>query len=186
MVLFEQSTMDKIYNEKFKNLVLYVLSHADYKEGGIKKLNKLLYFIDFYFYRDHERLISDMDYAKADMGPVVDGYKQIFFELQKDGVLEPISGNGYVVYKPLGHADLSQFKSEEIDHIGKVLDKYGKLSSNDLELISHQQQPWILTETMGEKIDPDLALLISDSDSEETEVNNEDLKKELIELANAA
>ncbi len=178
--------MEKTYNEKFKNLVLYVLSHEDYKEGGMKKLNKLLYFIDFYFYKDHERLISGVSYAKADMGPVVDKYKLIFRELEEDGILESVKKTGQVVYKPLVGVDINQFSSEEIDHIGRVLDRYGKLPSNDLELISHQQQPWLLTENMGEKIDPDLALLISDDESNETQIENDDLKKELIQLANSA
>lgn len=178
--------MSKTYSEKFKNLVLYILSHDDYREGGVKKLNKLLYFIDFYFYRDHERLISGVDYAKAEMGPVVDQYKLIFRELEEDGVLGSVGTAGYTAYKPLAGADLNHFSSEEIDHIGRVLGSYGKLSSNDLELISHQQQPWLLTEHMGEKIDPDLALLISDDESEETQVTNEDLKNELIKLANSA
>ena len=92
----------------------------------------------------------------------------------------------YITYRPLIGVDLNQFTSEEIDHIGRVLNRYGKLPGNDLELISHQQQPWLLTENMGEKIDPDLALLISDDESEETQVENEDLRKELIRLANSA
>ena len=67
-----------------------------------------------------------------------------------------------------------------------MLNHYGKLSSSDLELISHQQQPWLLTENVGEKIDPDLALLIASDDSEETHIENENLKNELIRLANSA
>jgi len=179
--------MGKKYNEKFKNLVLYVLLHEDYREGGIKKLNKLLYFIDFYFYRDHEQLISGMDYAKADMGPVVDEYRMIFKELEKDGVLGSVDQEGLITYKPSEKANLNQFTSVEIAHIGQVLSRYGKLSGNDLESISHQQQPWVLTEDMGGKIDPDLALLIADDDSEESfVVKNEELKKELVGLANTA
>lgn len=178
--------MEKLYNDKFKNLVLYVLSHEDYREGGIKKLNKLLYFIDFYFYRDHERLISGVDYAKAEMGPVVDQYKLVFEKLEKDGVLKSTGTTGYITYRPLVDVDLKQFSSEEVDHIGRVLNHYGKLSSNDLELISHQQQPWLLTENLGEKMDPDLALLISDEASDETHIENEALKNELIDLANSA
>jgi uncharacterized phage-associated protein len=178
-------TMSKSYDNKFKNLVLYILNHEDYKEGGIKKLNKLLYFIDFYFYRDNEKLISGMEYAKAEMGPIIDGYKSIFGELTKDGVLAPPDSAGYVVYKPLESADLTQFSSQEIDHIGKVLDRYGKLSSSELESISHRQQPWLLTDNMGGTIDPDLALLMADDNSEDIQVENEDLKKELIELANS-
>ena len=177
--------MSNVCNDKFKNLVLYVLSHEDYREGGIKKLNKLLYFIDFYFYRDHEELISNVDYAKADMGPVVDGYKTIFSALAEDGVIEQVSNVGFVAYKANQAPDLSDFSSDEIAHIGRVLDQYGKLAWSDLELISHQQQPWVLTESMGDKIDPDLALLIADSDNEDVEVQNQDLKNELIDLANS-
>lgn len=175
--------MDKSYNEKFKNLVLYVLSHDAYREGGIKKLNKLLYFIDFYFYREHEKLISGARYAKADMGPVVDQYRTVFGELERDGALKSFDGISYQSYKPIETADLSTFTSEEIDHIGKVLDKYGRLSGSDLEGISHQQQPWVLQQ-MGEIIDPDLALLIAD-ESEESHTVDEGLKKELVELADS-
>ncbi|HBL39546.1 TPA: hypothetical protein DDZ10_02640 [Candidatus Uhrbacteria bacterium] len=172
--------------DKFKNLVLYVLSHGDYKEGGIKKLNKLLYFIDFYFYRDHERLISGVSYAKADMGPIVDDYRVVFDELEQKGFLEPIEDTGFKAYKPLVKADLAQFNPEEIDHIGRVLDRYGKLSSAELEGISHQQQPWVLTEHMGDIIDPDLALLIADDDSDESYlIENDAIKNELVSLANS-
>lgn len=176
-----------IYSEKFKNLVLYILKNSHYREEGIKKLNKLLYFIDFYFYREHERFISEnVRYAKAGMGPIVDNYRAIFPEMVKDQVLEQISSVGPVMYRAKQSPDLSVFTSEEIDHVCKVLEKYGKLSPSDLENISHEQQPWVLTENYGEIIDPDLALLIADESEEEIEVENEQLKKELVDLANEA
>ncbi|MEK9151787.1 MAG: Panacea domain-containing protein [Patescibacteria group bacterium] len=173
---------------KLRNLILYILSHQDYQEGGVKKLNKLLYFVDFYFYRDHEQLISDAKYAKAPMGPVVDSYQDVFATLVADGDLTLTEDFSTKVYKPLRQAELEKFTSEQVDHISKVLDRYGKLSGRDLEWISHQQQPWVLTENFGDIIDPDLALLIDDevSDSETSFVKNEDLKNELQDLANQA
>src|SRR3989338_5197872 len=100
--------------DKFKNLVLYVLSHGDYKEGGIKKLNKLLYFIDFYFYRDHERLISGVSYAKADMGPIVDDYPVVFYELEQKGFLKFFEDPVFKAYKPLVKADLAQVRRRQL------------------------------------------------------------------------
>ena len=174
-----------MYSEKFKNLVLYILENSHYKEEGIKKLNKLLYFVDFYFYRDNEKFISeDVQYAKAGMGPIVNNYREIFSEMVQDNVLQLVDTMPRIVYKNIQPADISDFSSEEIDHVCKVLEKYGKLSSSDLESISHQQQPWVLTENMGEIIDPDLALLIAKESDNEIEVDNEELKKELIDLAN--
>ncbi|MBN1584878.1 SocA family protein [Candidatus Uhrbacteria bacterium] len=174
--------------DKLRNLILYILSHQDYQEGGVKKLNKLLYFIDFYFYRDHERLISDAKYAKAPMGPVIDSYQEVFAKLVADGDLRLIEDVSTKVYKPLRQAEVGMFTSEQVDHISKVLDRYGKLSGRDLEWISHQQQPWVLTENFGDIIDPDLALLIDDevSDSDTSFIENENLRNELQNLANQA
>ncbi|HLD17701.1 MAG TPA: Panacea domain-containing protein [Patescibacteria group bacterium] len=176
--------MNNSYSEKFKNLVLYILSHDSYREGGIKKLNKILYFIDFYFFKEHERFISDVNYAKANMGPVVDGYQKLFSEMVTDGVLKQQT-DGVIVYRPTQACDLSFFEPEEIEHIRNILDEYGKLSASILETISHQQQPWLLTEKMGDIIDPDLALLIDNSESEEVNFENEKLKSELISLADS-
>jgi len=173
-----------IYSEKLKNLVLYILSKDSYKEDGIKKLNKILYFIDFYFYRDNNRFISDVKYAKAGRGPIIDNYKEIFGQMVADGLLERDESYGPINHKAVVGFDISKFSSEEIDHINNILDKYGKLSSIELESISHEQQPWILTEKDGDIIDPDLALLIDDGLAEATEITKEELKKELIELAN--
>lgn len=178
--------MDKLYGEKFKNLILYILANDDYRDSGIKKLNKILYFIDFYFYRDNESLISGMRYAKADMGPIIDNYKNIFSQMVEDGLLEQLKISGVIYHKPKEEPDISCFSAQEIDHIHNILEKYGRLSSAELEGISHCQQPWVLTEHMGEIIDPDLALLIGASEEgEEGIVENEELKDELTKLASS-
>lgn len=177
-----------LVNDKLKHLILYVLNHQDYQEGGIKKLNKLLYFIDFYFYRDNERLVSGAEYAKAVMGPVLNDYKNIFESLDASGDLKCENTDAKTICKPLKMADLSIFTADEVDHISKILDRYGRLPGSDLEWISHQQQPWILTEKFGAVIDPDLALLIEDvtDDSEVSFVKDVKLKEELEDLANNA
>jgi uncharacterized phage-associated protein len=179
--------MGKLYDDKLKQLILYILAHPEYKEGGIKKLNKLLYFIDFYFYRDHEKQISGAKYAKASMGPVLDDYQHIFKQLVADGIVSLSEDEGKMLYKPLQSCDIHQFTGEEIDHIGHVISRYGKLGSAELEAISHQQQPWLLTENFGDIIDPDLALLIGnfEADQEGVVMDNQQLKKELVHLANS-
>ena len=173
-----------MYSEKFKNLVLYVLRDSNYIDEGIKKLNKILYFIDFYYYRDNERFISDVQYAKAGMGPLINGYKEIFKEMVNNGLLERKKINGCILHIPKDEVNLSVFLPEEIDHIRNILERYGKLSSVELESISHEQQPWILTKNDGDIIDPDLALLIDEGKTEEIKIENEQIKKELVALAN--
>lgn len=174
---------NKLYSEKFKNLVLYILNSKEYEDGGIKKLNKMLYFIDFYFYRDHEIMISGMNYAKADMGPIVDNYKEIFSLLASEGFVKRSIECGTVLHSAMCKADLADFTGEEIEHIDGMLDRYGRLLSSDLENISHSQQPWILTDNNGEIIDPDLALLIDDGAATESEIINDQLRKEISVMA---
>ena len=175
---------EKIYSDKFKNLVLYILSEDSYRDDGIKKLNKILYFIDFYYYREHKKFISDVKYAKAGRGPIIDNYREIFGQMVKDGFLKRNENYGQINHEARAVVDISDFTPEEIDHINNVLEKYGKLSSIELESISHEQQPWVLTEKSGEIIDPDLALLIDDGLANTTEIVSEDLKDEVIELVN--
>lgn len=178
-------SMNGTYHDKLQQVILYVLNHPDYREGGIKKLNKLLYFIDFYFYRDHEKLITGAKYAKAPMGPLIDRYQQIFSELEQAGVLVGKIVDGRNIYLPLVKCDVESLSSIEVDHISQVLGRYGKLRSSELEAISHGQQPWVLTENYGDIIDPDLALLMSDESSEdsEREITDPQLRDELIALA---
>ena len=173
------------YSDKLKNLILFVLSSEDYRDEGIKKLNKILYFIDFYFYRDHERLISGAQYAKADRGPIIDNYKELFGQLVADGVLHRKDVNGPILYCPKVKPDISIFSSEEIEHVHDVLKRYGRLASAELESISHDQQPWVLTERNGDIIDPDLALLVDIEGNGEAEVSSPVLKDELIKLADS-
>ncbi|MFH1946975.1 MAG: type II toxin-antitoxin system antitoxin SocA domain-containing protein [Candidatus Magasanikbacteria bacterium] len=169
-----------MYSDKFKNLVLYILNSDDYVDGGIKKLNKILY-----FYRDNEKFISDASYAKANMGPIVHGYKMIFEEMEKDKILFKNNCCGVFFHKPIMNPDVSIFSSKELDHLHKVLKKYGHLTSAELESISHEQQPWILTENFGDIIDRDLALLMNDEEDCEYSLDNEALKNEIEALANS-
>ncbi|MEK7066293.1 MAG: type II toxin-antitoxin system antitoxin SocA domain-containing protein, partial [Patescibacteria group bacterium] len=111
--------------------------------------------------------------------------------IEKDKIVGTIAlkrqdEDGKKIYKPATHYNLSSFNPDEIDHITKVLDKYGKLSPSELESISHDQQPWMLTENYGDIIDPDLALLIDSGDEPESKiVENDRLKTELEQLANS-
>lgn len=178
-----------VKKDKLNNLILYILSNIHYKDEGIKKLNKILYFVDFYFYKDHERFVSGQtEYAKAGMGPIINNYRDIFENLCTEGLLEKSIKDGAILHKPKKEPDVKVFTSEELDHIHKVLYKYGQLNSKELESISHDQQPWVLTKNVGDIIDPDLALLMdtADDDTEEAEISNKELKDELITLANSA
>jgi uncharacterized phage-associated protein len=106
-----------------------------------KKLQKLLYYIEAWSLV-HLDSIIDEEFEAWVHGPVI---RNVYQEYKKHG------------YAPIvmdyGKSDSSKFikkfiKESKIDEnhielIDSVLEKYGVLSSMELELLSHSEKPWI-------------------------------------------
>lgn len=93
---------------------------------GKKKLHKLLYFAQGHHLAVFGRPLFSDTIAAWDMGPVVPA----LWKEEKDG--DPWAGEAAA--PPLGEAELNT--------VGYVLSRYGNLSGNDLEDLSHSQAPW--------------------------------------------
>lgn len=93
---------------------------------GKKKLHKLLYFAQGHHLAVFGRPLFSDTIAAWDMGPVVPS----LWKEEKDG--DPMAGE--TVPTKLGEAELNT--------VGYVLSRYGNLSANDLEDLSHSQAPW--------------------------------------------
>lgn len=93
-----------------------------------KKLHKLLYYCQGH----HVAAFGDPLFREAveawDMGPVV-------AELWRDEKYDP--GNA----PPRAELDEGQLNT-----VGYVVSRYGKLTGRDLELLSHAEQPWLLAD----------------------------------------
>jgi len=70
--------------DKFTEMILFFSTG-----NGVwkTKLNKLLFYADFAFYKLHGRSISGATYCAIDMGPVPDNFSTIYEKLVKEGVL---------------------------------------------------------------------------------------------------
>jgi uncharacterized phage-associated protein len=157
-------------NIKTLNLIHLLLS----KQGvcDFKKVLKLMYFIDFEHYFLYEKPITGEVYYNLPHGPVpTRSYKSLFEEGQNQGLFKIVDPFHLAVcdnYKP--HAE--NFEHLEQNTIENILTKYGHLSGNQLEALSHVDMPYILTE-LQEVIEYDYVKFRNSKISEIEDITNE-------------
>jgi uncharacterized phage-associated protein len=92
---------------------------------GVKKLHKLLYYCQGHHLATFGQPLFDETVSAWDMGPVVGS---LWYE-------EKLAGLRHETVSPgLGEAELNT--------LGYVLSRYGRLSGRDLEVLSHAEDPW--------------------------------------------
>lgn len=123
----------------------YVVSKFDNVGDLIsnKKLQKLLYYIEAWSLV-HLDSIVDEDFEAWIHGPVI---PEVYREYKKFGY-SPIS----IDYNELDSSKyIKKFEKDsgitekQIELIDAILSKYGVLSSQELELLSHSEKPWVET-----------------------------------------
>lgn len=169
--------------EKYKNLVHYICYICeDPTKLGSTKLNKILYFSDFLYYKINRKSITGETYIKRQHGPVPKNILLILDELYEEEKL--ISREvDYFNYKKkefftLIKPDISKFSAEEISLIDKVADIIiNKHTANSISNLTHNQI-WKLAE-IGEEI-PYYTVFATELD----EINENDIKWAKIEIEN--
>ncbi len=135
---FQEVNIDKI-----KNLILFFC-----KDDGIyiTKLNKLLFFTDFKYFKEYTHSISGMRYKHLPYGPVPEYYRSILELLVKTGELEVEYKDfgDYIgeLYKSVEITDLSVFSDAELEILLEVKKKFAKSGSKEISEISHQEKAY--------------------------------------------
>ncbi|RFS22649.1 DUF4065 domain-containing protein [Chitinophaga silvatica] len=131
---------------KAKNIAEIIVTYFDSKGDLItnKKLQKLLYYIEGWSLV-HLSSIIDEDFEAWIHGPVI---PSIYTDYKEYGY-SPIV-NKYKKGQSSGakwKELIKKFKlaEEQIELIVEVLNKYGVVSSLQLELLSHSEEPWLKT-----------------------------------------
>ena len=157
----EKKTLDK----KYENAILFLCKESGGSIMGLKKIYKLLYYIDFdnYEYNESMSSITGNIYVAWKMGPVPKDGKSFLKSMVKKKLLMReeihLSDNMHdaVIYTALKEPDMSVFNKDEKFIIKRVIRKYGLLTGKQLETLTHTEAPYIATEK-DEEIDYGLAL----------------------------
>ena len=136
-----------IHKERYRNAILFFCEKIP--NLGRTKLNKLLYFLDFDHFEKYERSVTGDIYENDELGPVPSNIEEILVEMEAEKLIEtriePVFN--YVRYHliPLSHHNPRVFKSNEMEILCGVADKWVNHTAREMVIASHGEAPWIAT-----------------------------------------
>jgi putative zinc finger/helix-turn-helix YgiT family protein len=125
-------------------LILYYAQREVYKMAILK----LLFYIDFSYFKKKEKSITGWPYANLPYGPVPEDYKRILFQGEEREMFfaEPDEIDKGEIYRLpddfSAEGVLGYFSKEEIETIQEVVEKFGKRTASSLEKLTHSESAW--------------------------------------------
>lgn len=133
--------VDSMDLKEFAKLVIYFANHTKnrlYKT----KLNKLLFYTQFLFYKDYEKRLLNKEFICDYYGPVIQDIDSLLDQLEKLGLIE-FKTNEYGKYVDTRYK-LSEdnYSKEELFILKKVSEKFEDYSSSEISDYSHKESLW--------------------------------------------
>lgn len=129
--------------ERLGELMLFISQKtADDRHFGATKLNKILFFSDFFAYRLLGAPITGAQYQKLEHGPAPVELLEVRQSLIEDAaaVMQEVSFVGYIQKRliALRDPDISLFKTEQLSLVEEVISALDGQSAGDVSEISHK------------------------------------------------
>ena len=139
---------------KFREVLLYILNKVGAKPNvGETVLYKLLYFVDFDYYEQHEEQLIGATYKKNKFGPTPLEFRKITEKMIEDGELQKLPNKYFnfpqTKYLPLRRPNLSRLSASEVAVIDRVLDRLSDMTATQISEYSHNDVPWLSSEEGG-------------------------------------
>jgi Protein of unknown function (DUF4065) len=147
--------------DRFKELILYISQRcADDQGFNTLKLNKLMFFADFFAYAILGAPITGFEYIKLQRGPAprrMPEVKKAMEEARELGFQElPLQPWKRTVN--LRRPKLSVFEAEQISLVDSLIHTFAKADGDIVSEISHQMPCWIIP-AIGETIPYEMVFL---------------------------
>lgn len=124
--------------EKLYNAILFFCR----KEVFLTKLNKLLFYADFKYFKEYTLSITGARYAHIPFGPAPDNYQIYLGALNSKKqieVIEDIDKTGGEIIKATKEPDLSLFSASELRILASVDEDFEGSSATDMTNMSHNE-----------------------------------------------
>ena len=141
--------------EKIKDTILYIISSSSIVLKT--KLNKLLWYIDFLYFKIYSVSLTGCTYVHLPYGPIPNNYDDIINLMMHEGLLEKneimfnkkkgIVGEQLV---PRVKIDKTKFSDDELNVINFVLAHFKDFSCGDITDYSHKEKPYKHTKDQDE------------------------------------
>jgi hypothetical protein len=135
--------------EKFRELLLYVATRSEGDPHfGATKLNKILFYADFWAYKKLGKPITGQPYQRLGRGPAPKKLLPVTRKMEKAGdcawVVRDHFGLPQKRLVALRAPDLSRFSGEEISIVDSVLRELEPFNATEVSELSHRFLGWQL------------------------------------------
>jgi len=147
--------MNKINKKKYINALLYFIENCNNKFLGKTKLNKLFYYLDFIYYRDHKVSVTRDIYICEQFGPVPKMIDLIKSESIKLNLIKTEIIDDKICkekYHLLKNPNLNCFNSAEKILLNKICNHFKSYSTDKIVDQTHFEAPWFYSK-LYEQID---------------------------------
>ena len=133
---------------KFKQMLIYILSKFEGSGVTKTKLAKLLYLSDFTHYYNHLESMSNALYKCKEYGPLAEPFLETIDDMFDKGELHiDILGEGAQILhlsKSINPEKvITLLSKEEKTEIDKICNKWKDVNSQELVNFTHNQKPWM-------------------------------------------
>lgn len=132
--------------QKFTEMVIFFTEQC---KPWKTKLNKLMFYADFWHFKEHVYSISGTSYRAVNMGPVVNNYNSSFEYIAEKGYIDihciEFAHGGYgEQFIPNTNSIFNEelFLESELNVMAKVSTKFKETSTKDIIEISHKEEVW--------------------------------------------
>lgn len=133
-------------SDKLDNTILYLASNVNF--NCLKKIAKLLYFIDFTNYEVKSKSLTGLRYQKYTYGPMPLDYYDLLRDMERRRIIE-LKGQKYAGGEsqnviPKKKPNLNVFSKDERDLLVAFVEKYKNATAGELESIAKEEPPYIM------------------------------------------
>lgn len=159
--------------DKFRELIVYIAQKtADDSTWGDTKLNKVLYWADFFGFSHLGHPVTGARYQKLPNGPAPRALKPVREELVEEGAVQTEMKPAGAVKRrrttSLRDPDLSLFSSDELELVDSLIDQlWGKTAAEVSDLSHTQSVGWQIVD-LYDDIPYETALVSMEPPSDDT------------------
>lgn len=145
--------MDDLVNTKiderlYNNAVLYFIKYCNNQYLHKTKLNKLLYYLDFIYFRDHKKPVTGDIYIHQEYGPVPARADQVLAILKGSNAIDTEAAeyeDGELInfiLKDESQFNESAFSADQKKLLKQICDEFGGWPTEKIVAQTHLEAPW--------------------------------------------
>ena len=133
---------------KLANVIIAFITKCNPEFSDRLKLNKLLFYVDFYHYKLTGFSLTGLSYRAIQYGPVPTFYENIYTYFENEGIIcskwiKGENGSAKELFQTNSEFDSKYHSAEELETIDTIINKFKDTSSWDLVDISHNERGWM-------------------------------------------